>query len=403
MKTKLLVLFSVLLCMTIQAAAPWDGTTIASSFAGGTGTSTDPYQISSPAELAFLSQSVNGGTTYSGVYFILTSDLDLNRKPWTPIGTADDISFQGKFDGNAHLISNVNVNLPTTTGVGLFGYIRNALIKNLGIVGESSVSGLGSVGGIIGRCYITAAVSGIGISGCFSNATVSSTGDCSGGVVGIVRTTGTRAYTIDNCYSIGNITGNNYVAGIVGKIEQLDLSISNSYSAGLITATATDSRRGGIVTKVSTDAVTVTNCYYIDGDASNANGAVAKTATEMQEATFLTLINNSSSNWKADFSGANSVNNGFPIHSWRIEPVATSTTNSLISNGKVTITDKTVNFETSVSIKNIELYTLNGLLVKSINTNYTVRQFSFDVQHAGIYLLIAHTTEGQLSQKVFIK
>ncbi len=38
----------------------WDGT-IASGFAGGTGTENDPYQINTAEELAYFAKSVNGG------------------------------------------------------------------------------------------------------------------------------------------------------------------------------------------------------------------------------------------------------------------------------------------------------------------------------------------------------
>jgi hypothetical protein len=313
-----------------SVVSPWDGIAIATSYALGDGTSTNPYQISTPAELAYFSQNVNAGTTYAGVFFILTNDLDLNSQPWTPIGNSTN-AFKGTFDGNSHLISNLTVNLPTTTGVGLFGYVQDALVKNIGIAGVSTVSGYGSVGGIIGRCVVYAA-SGFGMSGCFSNATVSSVSstDCVGGIVGIFRSTQTASPTnpnlIDNCYSKGNITGNNYVAGIVGKVEYMTagigtLTISDSYSTGLITATGTapTNLNGGIVTKASTtDAVYVTNCYYINGDAANANGAVAKTATVMQASGFVTLLNGATSNWKSDYTGGISVNNGFPILAWRI-------------------------------------------------------------------------------------
>jgi hypothetical protein len=51
----------------------------------------------------------------------------------------------------------------------------------------------------------------------------------------------------------------------------------------------------------------------------------------------------------------------------------------------------------------MQLYNILGQLVKSKNINYAANQLSFDVQQAGIYLLIAHTAEGQLSQKIIVK
>jgi len=63
----------------------WDGS-IATAFAGGTGTQIDPYIISSASQLAFLASKVNSGTNYNGNYFILTTNIDLDTIQWTPIG-----------------------------------------------------------------------------------------------------------------------------------------------------------------------------------------------------------------------------------------------------------------------------------------------------------------------------
>jgi hypothetical protein len=404
MKKKFFILFAVLLSMTLQAAAPWDGTTIATTFAGGTGTLANPYQISSPAELAYLSQSVNGGNTYATNYFILTSDLDLNSKSWTPIGNATT-SFKGTFDGNSHLISNLTVNLPTTTGVGLFGYIDGAFIKKLGIVGVSTIIGQAWVGGIIGRCILYPG--GNFVSDCFSNATVSASGERVAGIVGSIRSAQSGdpylANMITNCYSTGNITGSSYVAGIVGHIEYKTagkgtVTISNSYSTGTMTATGTGALNGGIVTAA---VVNVANSYYINGDAANANGASQQTADVMKTADFVTALNNGGTAWKADFAGSNSINNGFPILAWR--NLSTDVKSTLISNGRVTVIGKTVKIEAPVSINNMELYNFSGQLVETQHINYAANNVSFDVEHAGIYLLIAHTAEGQQTQKIIIK
>jgi len=326
MKRQLFALFTLFLSITLQAASPWDGTTIATSYAGGSGSLSDPFQISSPAELAYLGQNVNGGTNYFNKYFILTSNLDLNKKPWTPIGNSRN-AFKGSFDGNSHLISNLNVNLPTAIGVGLFGIVQDAFIKNFGIVGTSTVIGSANVGGIIGQ--YTAYKPGFSVSGCFSNATVSGGSDTEGigGIVGYYYTSAsvdpTPANLITNCYSTGSISGSNFVAGIVGKVQQKNpeigvLTISNSYSTGLIIASASRPFRGGIVAKAKNHSVNVTNCYYIDGDGANANSAKMKVAKDMKDAGFVTTLNASQmpAAWMADAADSKSLNNGFPILVW---------------------------------------------------------------------------------------
>ena len=82
----------------------WDGS-VASAFAGGTGTAENPYQIATGAQLAYLASSVNNGETYAGKNFVLTADIDLNKRPWTPIANAfSDALFGGSdyriFAGN---------------------------------------------------------------------------------------------------------------------------------------------------------------------------------------------------------------------------------------------------------------------------------------------------------------
>ena len=77
---------ALILCLTLLPTAAlaadgaWDGS-IATAFAGGTGTESDPYQIANGAELAYLASSVNSGETYTGKNFVLTANIDLNGLP----------------------------------------------------------------------------------------------------------------------------------------------------------------------------------------------------------------------------------------------------------------------------------------------------------------------------------
>ena len=80
------VLLALALCLSLlpatalAAGGAWDGS-IATAFAGGTGTESDPYQIANGAQLAYLASSVNSGETYTGKYFVLTANIDLNGLP----------------------------------------------------------------------------------------------------------------------------------------------------------------------------------------------------------------------------------------------------------------------------------------------------------------------------------
>ena len=52
----------------------------ATSFAGGSGTSSSPYLISTPAQLGYLCYLINSSTSssYKSKYYKLTADLNMN-------------------------------------------------------------------------------------------------------------------------------------------------------------------------------------------------------------------------------------------------------------------------------------------------------------------------------------
>lgn len=100
----------------------------------GKGSKEDPYIISTDLELAKLAHDVTNGksqTMYSGNYFLLSSDINLNKGIWMPIGTLNDTNagfFGGTFDGDGKTISNMKIYW-TTNGKaeaswGLFSRLR---------------------------------------------------------------------------------------------------------------------------------------------------------------------------------------------------------------------------------------------------------------------------------------
>ena len=114
-------------------ASGWDGTEISKPSQSEDGT----YQISSAAELAWFAGLVNGKLTDKtaqdlNANAVLTADIDLNNKNWTPIGPASawgsKTAYQGSFDGNGKTISHLYINNGAQFS-GLFGGI-NGEIKN---------------------------------------------------------------------------------------------------------------------------------------------------------------------------------------------------------------------------------------------------------------------------------
>lgn len=112
------------------------------------------YTITTPAELAGIAKLVNDGDNMAGKTVKLAADLDLNNRPWTPIGHYEGTNettnkpFSGTFDGDGHTISNLMlVSGKANTGLGLFGLFGSGStpmpeIRNLTIDG-ASVNSLG--------------------------------------------------------------------------------------------------------------------------------------------------------------------------------------------------------------------------------------------------------------------
>ena len=119
----------------------WDGSSVSEP-------ETDPddentYLISTPAELAWVAQQVNGKKdNFKDKTLLLTNDINLNGHHWTPIGNVNDyptISFWGTFDGQNHTISNLTAsdNVKEHAAAGLFGSlmgtVKNVTLKNVDI------------------------------------------------------------------------------------------------------------------------------------------------------------------------------------------------------------------------------------------------------------------------------
>ena len=114
--------------------------------------------IKTAEDLFAFANDVNvNGNNYSGKIVILAADIDLQNKPWTPIGQTGHPEFRGTFDGQNHTIKNLNVdNTAYTdehTSSGLFGWAESGVtIKNLK-VDCATVKGNHNVAVIVGYTY----------------------------------------------------------------------------------------------------------------------------------------------------------------------------------------------------------------------------------------------------------
>ena len=272
--------------MAEESVAAWDGS-IATAFAGGSGTGNDPYQIADGAQLAYLANSVNGGESYADTYFVLTANIDLGNKDWTPIansfsdalfGGTDYRIFAGNFDGKGYTISNVSIGSETTPFesdvFGLFGAtggkISNLNLDTVSIHGVAKIASgyvVGIAGGLVGSS--AGSIENCHVTGLTMDMSTPSNGYAAaywvGGLVGALD--GTQL--INECSVSGSITEKAGKGSIGGLIGELGKAAKITYSRSDVTVNVkADSRGGanvgGFIGKGNgkTDAETIIrNCY----------------------------------------------------------------------------------------------------------------------------------------------
>ena len=200
------------------------------------------YEISNANQLFWFAAYVNADNNNRATNAVLTADIDLENRLWTPIGYFNeavnpyvDNNYCGVFDGNNHVIKNLNVHVSDGSEAGLFSRITNGTLKNLGVI----------------------------------NATVQSD------------------------HIIG---GNSYRAGVLaGEIN--DAFITNVFSSGALSIVTDHQEKGGIAGECNNSILTncyttygaltatnvrvATNCFYLADEANASSAGTAVTAAQM--------------------------------------------------------------------------------------------------------------------------
>jgi len=200
----------------------------------GPGTETNPYPVSSVADLQAMKAKLEEGVM---TYFKLETDLDMTGvTDWEPINTVEPYK-PFSLDGDGHTISNYTGT--TTLFGGVVGKIFNLNVTNANITIASGPAGiLAAYGGsqdvalevdhvnVSGKITNTVAHGSGGLFGviinaninaCSADVTIASTKYDSGGIYGYDNTQAPKFSTISNCWTAGDITGNRMVGGIAGN------------------------------------------------------------------------------------------------------------------------------------------------------------------------------------------
>ncbi|MBO6587363.1 MAG: BspA family leucine-rich repeat surface protein [Gracilimonas sp.] len=211
----------------LQGPVAAEPTTPAVSFAGGTGSEADPYQVGTLEQLQALKDSPS-------LHFVLNNDLDASAtstwnsgEGFVPIGGSSP--FTGSFDGQGFVITGLTVNRSTEDYAGLFAVIGDGgSVKNIGLE-QLSITGGGNTGGLAGENNGT-------ISGSYADGDVDGSAIV-GGLVGLNNS------SITESYSAGTVAGTQDIGGLVG-LHSLG-TISKSYSAS--NATGSANNVGGLI------------------------------------------------------------------------------------------------------------------------------------------------------------
>ena len=196
-------------------------------------------KISTADELKSFRDDVNSGNTYEDWYVYLANDiiLDINEE-WEPIGLhrertgeSENKPFKGIFNGNWFEIDYMKIDSLGYNG--LFGFVQNAVIKNVGIGKNCNMTNCGNgthIGAVVGFLYDKST-----IKNCYNLSTIS--GDELYEIGGIVGTTNLNC-NIYNCFNKGDVlssgidSGNSTIGGIVGNL--MLGNVKNCYNTGRV-------------------------------------------------------------------------------------------------------------------------------------------------------------------------
>lgn len=213
--------------------------------------------------LQSLATYVNGGKTFAGKTIYLAEDIDLNGENWAPIGTSEN-PFCGTLDGNGKTIKNLNiVEEEAKEGkayIGLFGYAKDATIKNvtfenvnINIPCLDIDHSQGHIGAVAGSLEGTSTIENVTVKGDIKvYATQSANGASRVAVVA-----GGNSYgnvTMKNVHVIANegsyLIANNNAGALAGQLQgksvfencssNIDVTVNKFFAGGIIGLAAGD-------------------------------------------------------------------------------------------------------------------------------------------------------------------
>ncbi len=188
----------------------------------GAGTAENPWRITCTEDWNKLVYNVNAGNSYSGQYVQLDVDIDITRGMGVYNENPDSAHpFSGTFLGNNKTITATITDY--NQGAAPFRYIDGATIKDLKVAGA-----------------------------------IASSNRHAAALVGFLKGTGN---SIENCVVTADVSGNEYVGGIVGHALNGSISLSGCAYSGLMTGGST--YMGAFIGWDDGGTKTATDCLYL--------------------------------------------------------------------------------------------------------------------------------------------
>ena len=229
------------------------------------------YEIYTAGQLYWFAELVNSGDYDANA--IVMADIDLKNNVWTTITPTGlyynstayaDAIYSGTFDGNGHVIKNFTVQgiNGENCAVGLFGSVKGATVKNLGVdnmtfqlngatdVRAAAIVGQMLDGSLIEDCYVV-------------NSTLAPNNYIVGGIAAC-----NYGGTIRNCFTRNvTISANSRCGNLVSDCRG---DISNTDRPGTVTNCWTDADR---VVGTQNVAANITDCHTNAEDALKSGEA----------------------------------------------------------------------------------------------------------------------------------
>ena len=244
----------------------------------GDGTFDNPFEIPDLAALEAFRNAVNSGNDFKDRFIKLTEDIDMLEKYGAGKGK------DGTYASWTPIGYDSKRFRGTFDGNGhVIDVYINTTADNQGLFGcvsgDGAVKNLGIAGEITGKNYVGGVVGYMysGTYGVVENCY--NTGAVRGGytVGGVVGGLSGRPAVVENCYNTGTVSGVDCVGGVVGQMRDGvagdGVAVENCYNTGAVSGdTSGDTIVGGVVGRLYEG--TVTNCYYLDTSCGKGIGEV---------------------------------------------------------------------------------------------------------------------------------